>query len=374
MAIRELFFNPYTKQPGKFGIRSGTSQKGLQMAHHDDHLHISSDNSDEMKKIMDKAHEMGLTVHENPYATKQGWDKDGVQPVHAAKSYHYQKFGDGTGAATDITGDPKKIFDFIDNYIYKEITPKPASSDSITTDTELQKQSNIPGGDENEGPSTGGESSTSSPNQSLLGSFLKGVVGKIKGLNEMTEPVSTSSKKVGSNNIHTYKPLNDDDVVSPYDGKVSMISQDQTSKKYSINISHSIDGDKYTSIISGLDSVDVSKGDKVSTNSVIGSVNKNNIITWKVIDENGKSVNVNIIDDDSDDSDDDFLNKKKKKNSGSGSYNKHPDVPLPMQTAIKLNPIGMMMRAAKALTNVKESTQEQNVLTEEIQRIKSLMK
>jgi hypothetical protein len=45
-----------------------------------------------------------------------------------------------------------------------------------------------------------------------------------------------------------------------------------------------------------------------------------------------------------------------------------------MQTAIKLNPIGMMMRAAKALTNVKESTQEQNVLTEEIQRIKSLMK
>jgi len=67
-------------------------------------------------------------------------------------------------------------------------------------------------------------------------------------------------------------------------------------------------------------------------------------------------------------------NKKKKKNSGSGSYNKHPNIPLPMQTAIKLNPIGMMMRAAKALTNVKESTQEQNVLTEEIQRIKSLMK
>jgi murein DD-endopeptidase MepM/ murein hydrolase activator NlpD len=213
-------------------------------------------------------------------------------------------------------------------------------------------------------------SSTSGSSSSLLGSFLKGIVGSIKGLNEIVEPISSSSKKVSSNNVYTYRPLNDDDVVSPYDGKVSMISQDQTSKKYSINISHSIEGKKYVSIISGLDSVDVSKGDKVSTNSVIGSVNKNNIITWKVIDENGKSVNVNIIDDNSDDSDDDFLNKKK----NSGSYNKHPNIPLPMQTAIKLNPIGMMMRAAKALTNVKESTQEQNVLTEEIQRIKSLMK
>ena len=210
-------------------------------------------------------------------------------------------------------------------------------------------------------------SSTSGDSSSLLGSFLKGIVKSVKSLNEMVEPISSSSKKVSSNNLYTYRPLIDDDVVSPYDGKVLSVSKDQTTNKYSIDISHSIDGKKYVSIISGLDSVDVFNGDKVSTGFVIGGVNKNNIITWKVIDKNGKSINVNTIDNNNNIG-------KNNNNINNDPSNKHSNIPLPMRTAIKFNPIGMMMSAAKALTNVKESTQEQNVLAEEIQRIKSLMK
>ena len=131
-----MFYNPYTKQSGKYGVVKGKRDLNLNIPGHDNHLHVASDNSDEMKKIMEKAHSMGLTVHENPYATKQGWDPDGVQNVHTGK-WHYITYADGTGGATDITGPQDKINDFIDNYLYKEVFPNPESSESGKSDSKI---------------------------------------------------------------------------------------------------------------------------------------------------------------------------------------------------------------------------------------------
>ena len=153
MGLKELFYNPYTKQEGKFGIEGGQLQSGLQKANHDNHLHVASDNSDEMKEIMNVAHdEYGLTVHENPYATEKGWDPDGVQPVHAKNGYHYITLGSGNvGGAADITGDQQIIFNFIDNYLYEKVYPKktnPSSGGSLNKD--LVSKSKIDTDDGNE--------------------------------------------------------------------------------------------------------------------------------------------------------------------------------------------------------------------------------
>jgi hypothetical protein len=363
MAIIELFYNPYTRQSGKFGIIGGKTQQGLQMDKHEDHLHIASDNAEEMKTIMKKAHDMGFNVHENPYATKQGWDPDGVQKVHGDKSWHYKSFKDGTGGAVDITGDKNKLYDFIDNYIYKEITTKPTPSDSLK-DTDTGKSSEK------------GSGSKDNKSPSLLDAFFTDAqkyldTNEGKSLNEMVEPVSTTSKTYNSKNLYTYKPLIDDDVVSPDDGKVEKVSKDNNTQKYTIIISHSIEGKKYISTINGLSSSYVTDGEHVIINQSIGTVAKNSLLTWQIVDKSGKSVNPNKFvtnkksSTDKDDEDKNKDNNKEKINK---------NIPLAMRSAMNFNPIGMMMKAAKVLTNVKESTQKNNVLTEEIQRIKKLMK
>ena len=115
MAIQQIFFNPYTKKSGNFGVLDTKKMPNLQIADHDDHLHVASDNREEMVKLINEAQSRGLRCGENPYSD------DHIEMVHKPDSWHYYAFPAGAfnvGCAVDITGDYDTIEKFIDDYLY----------------------------------------------------------------------------------------------------------------------------------------------------------------------------------------------------------------------------------------------------------------
>jgi hypothetical protein len=113
--IDELVYNPVTKSGGAVGhgYDNGKRREGITWHGHDNHLHIAFTDKEVAMKVIDKSHEMGLYSTENPYAKN---DPDGkVNYVHTKNSFHYQMFPGypKVGKAVDISGDSKKMEDFI---------------------------------------------------------------------------------------------------------------------------------------------------------------------------------------------------------------------------------------------------------------------
>ena len=389
MSLRELFYNPYTRISGNRGIRRGQTQVGLQMPNHDNHLHVASDNEDEMKQIMDKANSYGLTVHENPYATSKGWDPDGVQPVHAKNSNHYITLGVGNvGGAADISGDPKKIIDFIDSYLYKQIYPNGKSPSSKSLNTTLSSGSTITTDDSYEGPSkdSGGQSSSSSSTSTgnsykdivrdFLSSNSKGFISSAKPTNEEMElPVDETPTSLSGNKYVYNNRKVDNRLYSPYDGLVDSVNKN-TNDEYVIVVIHKYSeggkNDKLISTISGFSKINpnLSAGYKIKNGDLIGYMDDGDTLVWTLTDNNGKSVKIKDYLENNQDK-----NKKDIDTSYSPRLDKAPG--LLKFTLNYLNPFKIPFGVAKAAKKIgyqKESTQENKVLTEEIQRIKNLMK
>ena len=119
--IDELVYNPATKKGGPigFGFDGGRKVDGITWGNHDNHLHIGFTNREVAMDVIDKAHEMGLTTTENPYAKKDPNGK--VDNVHTNNSFHYKTFeGEPpVGAGVDISGNQDTITELMKWVIQK---------------------------------------------------------------------------------------------------------------------------------------------------------------------------------------------------------------------------------------------------------------
>lgn len=119
MAVVEMFYNPWTKD--NFKVSGYRKVLNSTQSAHDDHLHVASDNADEMKKIIDTAATYNLKTSENPYAKNDPTGK--VDPVHTEHSWHYVPLNTDftVGGAVDITGRHDDIVKFITLYLVNDL-------------------------------------------------------------------------------------------------------------------------------------------------------------------------------------------------------------------------------------------------------------
>lgn len=223
-------------------------------------------------------------------------------------------------------------------------------------------------GDESTGVYSSSTSSNSagSTSTSTGGNFLNTLTNVAKGVFGMNESVSYPLKNQKRNTGNSKKVIinvsADDKVVAPLGGKVTSIMKDSNTNLYTIQITHNYKGDKLKSVIEGFNECDVNSGEDVSQNKVLGKIYKNNTLKWQLLDKKNKPVDIaNLSKIDVDDNSDDFDTKKK------------PEKTTLLKSMIGLNPVSLALKAGKEILQ-KESTQENKVLTEEIQRIKNLMK
>jgi len=216
-------------------------------------------------------------------------------------------------------------------------------------------------GDESTGVFTGLTSQSSQPSQdNSFVTTLSNIGKNIFGLNEsLSIPLKNQKRNSGTSKKYVMNVIADDKVISPIDGKIVSVKKDGTTNLYTVEISHNYKGNKLVSIISGFNESMVTLGDSVSKNKVIGKIYKNNKLTWEVLNKKGKSVDINsLIEDDK------ITDDKNSKSSEKSTL---------LKSMIGLNPVSLALKAGKEILQ-KESTQKTNVLTEEIQRIKNLMK
>jgi hypothetical protein len=203
-------------------------------------------------------------------------------------------------------------------------------------------------------------------NASMGSSFIDTLTNVTKatlGLNESVSfPLKSQKRNSGTSKKYVINVLYDDKVVSPLDGTIDSIKKDNSNNLYTVEISHNYNGKKLKSVIKGFNESNVSDGDSVVKNKVIGKIYKNNTLTWELFDKKGKSLEITSLLN-KDESDDNYTDKDK------GNSEKTTL----LKSMIGLNPVSLALKAGKEILQ-KESTQKTNVLTEEIQRIKNLMK
>lgn len=246
--IDELVYNPATKVGGSIGhgYDNGNKVTGLNWSNHDNHLHIGFTSRDVAIQVIDKAHQMGLTTTENPYAKKDPNGK--VDAVHSKNSFHYKVFqGEPkVGAAVDISGNPERVTELI-----KWIESKFANgySDKVDKTIDIPSSSSSNTGNSQPGVDT-----------ALIGAMTK--FGKTIGLRESFG--KNIKEKYGTILI----PSNSNSkITSPIDGVV-------VSPKYSRGCDNGltikIDGGLGYLQFCGISNVSVRKGDSISIGDVLG--------------------------------------------------------------------------------------------------------
>jgi len=192
---------------------------------------------------------------------------------------------------------------------------------------------------------------------------------------EMSLPVYDNQGEL-KNNIYKYKNTRiNNKFYSPYDGIIDSINIGNNNE-YTIVVKHKYiennKNDKLISKISGFSTINnkLSSGSHISEGDLIGYMDNGDILIWELNDQYGKKVSIS-----------DYLENKNKDKDKDKDKDYTPNLdkaPGLLKFALNyLNPFAIPFGAAKMAKKIgyqKESTQEQNVLTEEIQRIKSLMK
>jgi len=254
--IDELVYNPATKKGGPigFGFDGGRKVDGITWGNHDNHLHIGFTNREVAMDVIDKAHEMGLTTTENPYAKKDPNGK--VDNVHTNNSFHYKTFeGEPpVGAGVDISGNQDTITELMKWVIQKY------SGGNYTVDQTIDSTNSS---EDAYNYATGKDDIKSSPRPQYA--RIAGSVKSIEGINE--------SRSLGKNSSNRYGriilPKDDNpNIKSPISGKIN------NSKFFSgcvnqLTIENNDNGTTYLQYC-GISSPSLSNGDRVSPGDLLG--------------------------------------------------------------------------------------------------------
>ena len=265
--IDELVYNPATKKGGSigFGFDGGKKVDGITWGNHDNHLHIGFTNREVAMDVIDKAHQMGLTTTENPYAKKDPNKK--VDNVHTNNSFHYKTFeGEPTvGAGVDISGNQDTITGFMKWVIQKY------SGGNYTVDqtTDSTKSS------EDAYNYATGKNNTQSPSKS--NPEYARIAGTIKSVENINE-----NRNLGKNTSNRYGKIiipkeDNPKIKSPISGKINNRKffsgcVNQTTIEYDNN------GTKYLQYC-GISNPSLSTGDVVSAGSILGNTDSDVEVT-----------------------------------------------------------------------------------------------
>ncbi len=193
-----------------------------------------------------------------------------------------------------------------------------------------------------------------------------------------TIPVSNSNTKKRTEKKYEFEPKKrDSDVVSPYDG---VIINDNTynscsDKDQSFIIKHNIDGDIYYSVICNItkdpDYILSSNSKSVSKGEQIGKTINNSSVLYTIVGSNGNKQDISK-----------FINSDNKENNikdGDGNI-KSPSTSKTGDDVIKKWLLGVpkaaldVVKSGLSADKKREESKEEIKLSENIERIKSLLK